>query len=95
MPIVRRGAGDRLLSPAWAGQTTNCDGLPQLPITPDIRMLADAENLEDLAAVPGNRLEALGGDRKGQRSIRINERWRICFVWREGAAEAVEIVDYH
>jgi proteic killer suppression protein len=58
-------------------------------------MLGDAEKLEDLAAVPGNRLEALGGGRKGQYSIRINDQWRICFVWREGAAEEVEIVDYH
>ena len=58
-------------------------------------MLDDAEKLEDLAAVPGNRLEALGGGRKGQHSIRINDQWRICFAWRKGAAEDVEIVDYH
>ena len=58
-------------------------------------MLDDAEKLEDMAAVPGNRLEALGGDRKGQHSIRINDQWRICFTWRKGAAESVEIVDYH
>ncbi len=60
-----------------------------------LRMLDGAERLEDLAAAPGNRLEALTGNRKGQHSIRINEQWRICFVWREGAAESVEIVDYH
>jgi proteic killer suppression protein len=58
-------------------------------------MLDDAEMLEDMAAVPGNRLEALGGDRKGQHSIRIKDQWRICFIQREGAAESVEIVDYH
>ena len=58
-------------------------------------MLDDAERLEDMAAVPGNRLEVLGGDRKGQHSIRINDQWRLCFIWREGAAESVEIVDYH
>ena len=58
-------------------------------------MLDDAEKLEDMEAVPGNRLEALGGNRKGQYSIRINDQWRICFLWREGAAECVEIVDYH
>ncbi len=58
-------------------------------------MLDDAEKLEDMAAVPGNRLESLGGDRKGQHSIRINDQWRICFSWRNGAAESVEIVDYH
>jgi proteic killer suppression protein len=60
-----------------------------------LRMLDDAETLEDMAAVPGNRLEALGGDRKGQHSIRINGQWQICFIWRAGAAERVEIVDYH
>ena len=58
-------------------------------------MLDDAEKLEDMAAVPGNRLESLGGDRKGQYIIRVNDRWRICFLWRKGAAESVEIVDYH
>lgn len=44
---------------------------------------------------PGNRLEALKGDRAGQHSIRINEQWRICFIWREGGADEVEIVAYH
>ena len=58
-------------------------------------MLDDAEKLEDLAAVPGNRFESLTSDRKGQYSIRINDQWRICFIWRNGAAESVEIVDYH
>jgi len=58
-------------------------------------MLDDAEKLEDVAAVPGNRIEALAGNRKGQQSIRINDQWRICFVWRKGAAEDVEVVDYH
>lgn len=60
-----------------------------------LRMLDAAEKLDDMAAFPGNRLEALGGDRKGQHSIRVNEQYRICFVWRAGAAESVEIVDYH
>jgi proteic killer suppression protein len=58
-------------------------------------MLDDAENLQDMAAVPGNRFEPLAGGRKGQYSIRINDQWRICFIWRNGAAENVEIVDYH
>jgi proteic killer suppression protein len=60
-----------------------------------LRMLDDAEKLEDVGAVPGNRLEALTGNRKGQHSIRINDQWRICFAWKKGAAEDVEIVDYH
>jgi toxin HigB-1 len=51
--------------------------------------------LSDLANVPGNRLEALRGDRQGQHSIRINDQWRICFRWVGGHAEGVEIVDYH
>jgi len=59
-----------------------------------LRMLDDAEKLEDLAAVPGNRLEALSGDRKEQHSVRVNDQWRICFLWRKGAVEDVEIVDY-
>jgi proteic killer suppression protein len=56
-----------------------------------------AVDLRDLGALPGNRLEALKGDRKGQYSIRINEQWRICFEWPEGASgpSNVEIVDYH
>jgi proteic killer suppression protein len=51
--------------------------------------------LDELRQPPGNRLEALKGDRKGQYSIRINEQWRICFRWQDGNAHDVEIVDYH
>lgn len=51
--------------------------------------------LDDLRSPPGNRLEALKGDRHGQHSIRVNDQWRICFVWKDGGAEDVEIVDYH
>ncbi|MEE8547196.1 MAG: type II toxin-antitoxin system RelE/ParE family toxin [bacterium] len=58
-------------------------------------ILDGAENLEDLRIPPGNRLEKLSGNRKGQYSIRINDQWRICFVWREGNAHDVEIADYH
>jgi proteic killer suppression protein len=54
-----------------------------------------ATELEVLASPPGNHLEALGGNQNGQHSIRINDQWRICFVWREGYAYEVEIVDYH
>jgi proteic killer suppression protein len=57
-------------------------------------MLSAATRLSDLRAPPGNRLGALRGDRRGQHSIRINDQWRICFVWGDGA-ELVEIVDYH
>jgi toxin HigB-1 len=60
-----------------------------------LTMLDAASELRDLAAVPGNRLEKLKGNREGQHSIRINDQWRICFVWRGGDAFEVEIVDYH
>jgi proteic killer suppression protein len=57
--------------------------------------LDDAEDLQDLQAPPGNRLEKLKGDRAGQYSIRINDQWRICFEWAANKASNVEIVDYH
>jgi proteic killer suppression protein len=57
--------------------------------------LDGAGDLEDLRSPPGNRLEALKDDRAGQHSIRINDQWRICFVWRDNNASDVEIVDYH
>lgn len=58
-------------------------------------MLHAAISLDDLAAIPGNRLEKLRGDREGQYSIRVNERWRICFLWQGGDAHQVEVCDYH
>lgn len=60
-----------------------------------LTMIDVAHDLEDLRSPPGNRLEALKGNRAGQHSIRINDQWRICFVWKDGGAEDVEIVDYH
>ena len=60
-----------------------------------LRMLNRSENLTDLRVPPGNRLEKLHGDRKGQYSIRINEQYRICFRFRDGDSHNVEIVDYH
>lgn len=60
-----------------------------------LEMLEAAQRLDDLRVPPGNRLEALKGDRKGQHSIRVNDQFRICFIWREGGPEMVEIVDYH
>ena len=60
-----------------------------------LRMLNNAVQLSDLLIPPGNRLEALKGDRKGQHSMRINDRLRICFVWKDGDCHEVEIVDYH
>ncbi len=60
-----------------------------------LRLLNQARDLSDLRVPPGNRLEALKGSRRGKHNIRINDQWRICFVWKEGGAEHVEIVDYH
>jgi len=60
-----------------------------------LRYLDAAATLEDLRQPPGNRLEVLVGRRRGQHSIRVNDQWRLCFVWREGAAHIVEIIDYH
>jgi toxin HigB-1 len=60
-----------------------------------LEMLAAAQVLEDLMSPPGNRLEALKGNRRGQHSIRINDQWRLCFRWENGDACDVEIVDYH
>jgi addiction module HigA family antidote len=60
-----------------------------------LEIIDAARDLEDLKTPPGNRLEALSGDRRGQHSIRINEQWRVCFVWQDGNANDVEIVDYH
>lgn len=60
-----------------------------------LKMMNAATNVTDLRVPPGNRLETLKGDRKGQHSIRINDQYRVCFCWRNGDAFDVEIVDYH
>lgn len=60
-----------------------------------LRQLGYAQSLDELRIPPGNRLEALKGDRRGQHSIRINDQWRICFRWTAAGPEEVEIVDYH
>jgi len=93
---VIRGFADKEAEKIWGGMASR-----KLP--PDIqqvarrklRMLNAAATLEDLRVPPANRLEALKGDRKGRHSIRINDQWRICFLWRDGDGHEVEIVDYH
>ncbi|MGR6089251.1 type II toxin-antitoxin system RelE/ParE family toxin [Brevibacterium sp. CSND-B09] len=60
-----------------------------------LELIHAAKDVEDLRVPRGNRLERLVGDRSGQHSIRVNAQWRICFVWREGGADDVELVDYH
>jgi proteic killer suppression protein len=87
---------DRETEIIWSGKRSR-----KLP--PDIqaialrklRLINAAASPEDLRIPPGNRLEMLKGDRKGQYSIRINEQWRICFFWVHGEAKDVEIADYH
>jgi proteic killer suppression protein len=70
-------------------------GIPNDVMKVADRKIHNARSLADLRAPPGNRLEVLSGDRRGQHSIRINDQWRICFRWRESDAYEVEIVDYH
>jgi len=88
--------GDRKTAAVFQGQTPK--GFPSDIVNVARRKMAmvhAAVRLDDLQVPPGNRLEALSGDRNGQHSIRVNDQWRVCFVWSEGAAWEVEIVDYH
>jgi proteic killer suppression protein len=80
----------------WAGRRSR--RLPadiQTSALRKLRLLNNAKRLEDLRVPPGNRLEALKGSRIGRYSIRVNDQWRICFVWKDNHAHEVEIVDYH
>jgi proteic killer suppression protein len=80
----------------WAGRRSR--RLPrdiQAVALRKLRLLNNARRLADLGVPPANRLETLKGERRGQHSIRINDQWRICFVWRDNNAHEVEIVDYH
>lgn len=80
----------------WSGR--RCRRLPsdiQVVALRKLRLINQARVIDDLRIPPGNRLKALTTDRLGQHAIRINDQWRICFVWKEGGADDVEIVDYH
>ena len=80
----------------WRGQTSRkFPGDIQERALRKLRQLDAAKAIEDLRNPPGNRLEALKGERAGQMSIRINDQWRVCFRWAEHDAHDVEIVDYH
>ncbi len=70
---------------------------PEVARRAELKLLAlnRSESLSDLRIPPGNRLESLKGDRKGQHSIRVNDQYRICFIWKDGNAYDVELVDYH
>jgi toxin HigB-1 len=94
--VVIRTFRDKEMERIWQGKRSR--RLPhdiQASGRRKLRMLNNAQSTEDLRISPANRLEALKGSRRGQHSIRINDQWRICFVWRNGDAYDVEIVDYH
>lgn len=91
-----KGFSGKFAESIWAGKVGK--GFPADLIRPAQRKLAmlnAAVTLEALRVPPNNHLEALKGDRAGQHSIRINDQWRVCFVWKEGDAHDVQIVDYH
>lgn len=80
----------------WHEQyVTRVDRKVQRAALRKLELIHAAKDVEDLRIPPGNRLERLVGDRRGQHSIRVNAQWRICFVWRDGGADNVELVDYH
>lgn len=80
----------------WEGRRSKrLPGDIQVPALRKLRLLNQARRFDDLRVPPGNRLEALRGDRAGQHSIRISRQWRICFRWENGHADDVAIVDYH
>jgi proteic killer suppression protein len=93
---VIRSFADKEAERLWQGQISR--RLPpqiQAIARRKLRMLDAAQRIDDLRIPPANRLEALSGTRFGQHSIRINNQWRICFVWSDGHCTKVQIVDYH
>lgn len=96
LPEVLRSFAGKETERIWKREHSKLFG-PELQRAARRRLLLldAAESLNDLRIPPGNRLEKLKGNRKGQHSIRINQQWRICFRWTDPGAEDVEIVDYH
>ncbi|MGL4437874.1 MAG: type II toxin-antitoxin system RelE/ParE family toxin [Bosea sp. (in: a-proteobacteria)] len=90
-----RSFADKDTAHLFADQKVHTFGTIERVARRKLQLLHTAQSLADLAVPPGNRLEALKGDRKGQYSIRVDRQWRICFRWNEGDAFDVEIVDYH
>ena len=91
-----RSFADRHTARIWDGQyVKGIDRTLQRQTLRKLEILHAAATIEDLRVPPGNRLEALRGDRRGQHSIRVNGQWRLCFIWSDGGPEAVELVDYH
>lgn len=94
MTMIKTFAGKDTKS-LFEGSRTRCFANIQGPARRKLEYLDAAVVLDDLRAPPGNRLEALKGDRAGQHSIRVNDQFRICFRWKDGDAYEVEITDYH
>ena len=90
-----RSFGDRNTERFFAGQRVRAFQGFSNQASRRLTVLDSAESLQDLVGLPSNRLEKLVGNRAGQHSIRINQQWRICFVWKEDGPYDVEIVDYH
>ena len=91
-----RSFADRTTERLWRrDRVSSIDPRIQQAAIRKLLLLAAAVDLNDLRIPPGNRLEVLKGDRRGQHSIRVNDQWRICFVWKDGGADDVELVDYH
>ena len=86
---------DKRTQQIWEGEASRLDAALQRKAQLKLRYIHVAREVTDLWTPPGNRLEKLGGDRKGQYSIRVNQQWRICFRWTPNGAEEVEFVDYH
>jgi len=94
--VVIKSFGNRAAEQVFARRfSRRLPGAVQRVALRKLAMLDAAERLGDLRVPPGNRLEQLSGDRQGQHSIRINDRWRVCFSWRDGVDYDVEITDYH
>jgi len=93
---VIRSFRDRETEKVWAGRRSRaCPPNVEDRARNKLRLLHTISDLSELRDPPGNRLEQLKGDRAGQWSVRINDQWRICFVWNNGNADDVEITDYH
>lgn len=91
-----RSFGSKDTERIWQGRyVKGVDRLVQRAALRKLELIHAAKNVEDLRIPPGNRLEQLVGDRRGQHGIRVNVQWRVCFVWREGGVDDVELVDYH
>jgi len=93
---VIRSFGSTATERIWREQyVKSVDRNLQRTVLRKLELIHAANDVEDLRIPPGNRLERLSGERHGQHSIRVNDRWRICFVWRDGGADDVEFTDYH